>query len=305
MELRQLRHFLALVEERSITLAAKRELIVQSGLSNSIQALERELGTPLYLRGTRPVRLTAAGEALVGAARRTVASAAQAEQAVHQTRDALIGTLRLGISLSAQHLVPFASYLGEFTREHPGIELRLQYSAALTMISMLESGELDGVIGPALNQVPGVRMTRLAREPLHLVCRSDHPLADKPEVTLSELANERFVEVPPGWSARLLSDAAFASEGIPRRVVCEVGDWEVFLEVVSAGVGIGFAPVGLQYPVLAAPDSVLRLIAVEGVRLERHIYLMLPSVGETSPAAQRFADQVLRIRAASGDELPH
>jgi DNA-binding transcriptional LysR family regulator len=304
MELRQLRHFLALVEERSITLAAKRELIVQSGLSNSIQALERELGTPLYLRGTRPVRLTAAGEALVGAARRTVASAAQAEQAVHQTRDALIGTLRLGISLSAQHLVPFASYLGEFTREHAGIDLRLQYSAALTMISMLESGELDCVIGPALNQVPGVRMTRLAREPMHLVCRSDHPLADKAEVTLSELADERFVEVPPGWTARLLSDAAFASEGIPRRVVCEVGDWEVFLEVVSAGVGIGFAPVGLQYPVLAAPDSVLRLVAVEGVRLERHIYLMLPSVGETSPAAQRFADQVLRIRAASGDNRP-
>jgi hypothetical protein len=55
--------------------------------------------------------------------------------------------------------------------------------------------------------------------------------------------------------------------------------------------------------VLAAPDSV-RLIAVEGVRLERHIYLMLASVGETSPAAQRFADQVLRIRAASGDNRP-
>jgi len=49
MELRQLRHFLALAEERSITRAAKRELIVQSGLSNSLQALERELGTPLYV----------------------------------------------------------------------------------------------------------------------------------------------------------------------------------------------------------------------------------------------------------------
>jgi pimeloyl-ACP methyl ester carboxylesterase len=84
MELRQLRHFLALVEERSITRAANRELIVQSGLSNSLQALERELGTPLYVRGTRPVRRTAAGDALVGPARRTLTSAAQAEQAVHQ-----------------------------------------------------------------------------------------------------------------------------------------------------------------------------------------------------------------------------
>ncbi|MEU9151025.1 LysR family transcriptional regulator [Streptomyces sp. NPDC048417] len=298
MELRQLRHFLALVEERSVTRAAKRELIVQSGLSNSLQALERELGTALYVRGTRPVRLTAAGEALVGPARRTVTSAAQAEEAVHHTRDVLIGTLRLGVSLSAQHLVPFASYLGEFTRGHPGIDLRLHYAPALTMISMLEAGELDCVIGPAVSQVPGVRMTRLAREPLHLVCRADHRLAERTEVNVGQLADERFVEVPPGWTARLLSDAAFTGEGIQRRVVCEVGDWELFLELVSAGVGIGFAPVGLQYPVLTAPDSVLRLIAVEGVHLERHIYLMLPSAGETSPAARQFADQLLRIHPA-------
>jgi DNA-binding transcriptional LysR family regulator len=298
MELRQLRHFLALVEERSITGAAKRELIVQSGLSNSIQALERELGTPLYIRGTRPIRLTAAGEALVGAARRTLTSAAQAEQAVRHTRDVLIGTLRLGISLSAQHLVPFASYLGQFTRDHPGVDLRLQYAPALTMISMVEAGELDCVIGPALSQVPGMRMTSLAQEPLHLVCRADHRLAEQAQVTLRQLADERYVEVPQGWTARLLSDAAFASEGIPRRIVCEVGDWELFLQAVSAGVGIGFAPIGLQYPVLTAPDSVLRLIAVQGVRLERHIYLILPSPGETSPAAQRFADQLLRTHPA-------
>jgi len=227
-------------------------------------------------------------------------SAAQAEQAVHHTRDVLIGTLRIGVSLSAQHLVPFASYLGEFTRDHPGIDLRLQYAPALTMISMVETGELDCLIGPAVSQVQGLRMTRLAREPLHLVCRADHRLAEQAEVSMRQLADERFVEVPAGWTARLLSDAAFADEGIPRRVVCEVGDWELFLELVSAGVGIGFAPVGLRYPVLTAPDSVLRLIRVEGVRLERHIYLILPSVGETSPAARRFADQLLRIHPAGG-----
>jgi hypothetical protein len=51
-----------------------------------------------------------------------------------------------------------------------------------------------------------------------------------------------------------------------------------------------------------APDSVLRFIAVEGVRLERNIYLMLPSAGETSPAARRFADQLLRIHPAAVTE---
>jgi DNA-binding transcriptional LysR family regulator len=217
---------------------------------------------------------------------------------VHRTRDVLAGTLRLGVSLSAQHLVPFASYLGEFTRDHPGVDLRLRYGPGLAMISMLETGELDCVIGPAVSQVAGVRMTRLAGEPLRLACRAGHRLAGRAAVSIRELAGERFVEVPEGWTARLLSDAAFAGEGIPRRVVCEVGDWELFLELVSADVGIGFAPAGLRYPVLTGPDSVLRLIAVEGVRLERHIYLMLPAVGETSPAARRFADQLLRTHPA-------
>src|ERR1700726_493509 len=95
---------------------------------------------------TRPVRPTAAGGVGVAPARLSMTSAAQAEQAVHHTRDVLIGTLRLGVALSAQHLVPFASYLGEFTRDHPGIDLRLQYAPALTMISMVETGELDWVI---------------------------------------------------------------------------------------------------------------------------------------------------------------
>jgi DNA-binding transcriptional LysR family regulator len=137
---------------------------------------------------------------------------------------------------------------------------------------------------------------------MHLVCRSDHHLAEQEELNLRQLANERFVEVPPGWTGRLLSDAAFAAEGIPRRVVCEVGDWELFLELVSAGAGIGFAPVGLQYPVLTVLNSVLRLIPVEGVRLERHIYLMLlPAVGETNPAARPFANHLLRSRPARSD----
>jgi len=83
VELRQLRHFIALSEERTVTGAARRELIVQSGLSSSILALEREVGTDLYIRGTRPVRLTAAGEALVGPARQALAAADAALRAIH------------------------------------------------------------------------------------------------------------------------------------------------------------------------------------------------------------------------------
>src|ERR1700754_1796528 len=151
MELRQLRHFIALAEERSVTGAARRELIVQSGLSNSIQALERELGTELYLRRTRPLR-----------------PAEPARRAVHETRDVLVGRLRLGIALSAQYLVPFAAYLGAFLRDHPGVDVRMRPAAALAMLDMVENGELDCAIGPALEERGRLRLTSLASEPLAL-----------------------------------------------------------------------------------------------------------------------------------------
>jgi DNA-binding transcriptional LysR family regulator len=297
MELRQLRHFVALAEEHSLTGAARRELIVQSGLSNSVRALERELGTDLYVRGTRPVRLTAAGEALLAPAREALHAADTARRAVHETSEVLTGRLRLGISLSAQHLVPFAAHLGAFLREHPGVDVRMRPAAALAMLDMVEGGELDCAIGPALEQRGRLRLTPLATEPLALTCRRDHPLAGRDRVTLTDLAGERFVEVPPGWTARLLSDALFAGAGQPRRIVAEVGDWEILLEMIAAGAGIGFTPAGLRYELLTGPGSLLSRINVDGVQLERRLYLILPPPAETSPAAATFAATVLAHHA--------
>jgi len=292
MELRQLRHFVALAEERSVTAAARRELIVQSGLSNSIKSLERELGAELYLRGTRPVRLTSVGEALLNPAREALTAATAAERVVHETRDVLVGRLRLGISLSAQHVVPFAGYIADFLRVHPGVDVRMRAASALAMQGMVESGELDCAIGPALEQRGRLRLTPLGAEPLRLTCRADHPLVARDRVRVSDLDGERFVDVPPGWVGRLLSDAMFAGAGITRRIVAEVGDWELFLALVTAGVGIGFVPEGLLFPGPGRPGGPLRQVEVEGVAMARHLYLILPPKAETSPVAARFADAV-------------
>jgi len=85
MELRQLEQFVAVAEERQFTRAANRCSIAQSALSTSIRSLENELGAPLFLRTTRRVTLTEAGQALLTEARRTLTAAETARTAVHDT----------------------------------------------------------------------------------------------------------------------------------------------------------------------------------------------------------------------------
>ncbi len=293
MELRQLRHFLALAELGSFTSAAGREHIVQSGLSNSVQALERELDAELYARGSRPVRLTPAGQALVEPARRALAAAQAAREAVHDIQNVVTGQLRIGVVRSALRLVRFADYVAEFAADHPAVDVHLLQVPALAMLAMVGAGELDcGLVTAVPAAVPGVRLITLASDRLVLVCRDDHRLAHASGVRLADLAGERFVDVHPQWSARVMVDAAFVAAGVTRRVSCEVNEWELFLELVAAGLGIGFLPEGLALEAAVSGASRLCIVAVAGLELQRHIQLALPRAGDLTPAARRFADHL-------------
>ncbi len=293
VELRQLRHFVALAELGSFTAAAQREHIVQSGLSNSVQALERELGAELYTRGSRPIRLTPAGRALVEPARRALLDAQIAVEAVHDIQHVVTGHLRVGVVRSAQHLVRFAQYVAEFAALHPAVDLRVLQAPVVEMLHMVGAGELDCAVVAALpTATAGVRLTTLASEPLVLVCRDDHRLARAATARIDELADERFIDVGQGWSARAMVDAALTATGITRRVGCEVNEWELFLELVAAGLGIGFVPAGLAAEATASPESRIQIVPVEKLELRRHIQLALPRTGDLTPAARRFADHL-------------
>jgi DNA-binding transcriptional LysR family regulator len=288
MELRQLRHFVALAENGSVTQAASREQIVQSGLSNSIHALERSVGSLLYVRGTRPIRLTDAGQALLGPARQILAAADDARARVRDTSAALTGSLRVGVMQSAEYLVPLASTLAGFAREHPGVDLHLAQSSAVSMVEQVEDGRLHCAVVPAMPERPtALRMIDLAGEPLTLVCPRDHPLAQETQLALKDLAGEWFIEVRHGWVARALNDAAFTAQGLRRRIRCEVNEWLLMVELISAGLGIGFVPAGLNYP---GSKTVRRDVSDHHPR--RDLQLALPRGEDLSAAARAFADHL-------------
>lgn len=122
-ELRQLEHFVVVAEEQHFTRAAELLHISQSGLSASVRALESELGSELFLRSTRRVELTQAGEAFLGEAVRTIAAAAAARHTVEAVRGVLRGTVSVGTE-QCLGVLNLPQELVDFRLQHPDVEVR-------------------------------------------------------------------------------------------------------------------------------------------------------------------------------------
>jgi DNA-binding transcriptional LysR family regulator len=243
VELRQLEHFVAAAEERHFTRAAQRLHIVQSGLSASIRALERELGAPLFVRSTRRVELTQAGRALLPEARRTLAAAAAAGEAVAAVQGLLRGTLAVGTMQILPPSVDLVAVLGRFHAEHPGVELRLRQAGTGTLLEEVRGGALDlALVAPAGRPPKGLTVRRLASDPLLVVCAPTHPLAGRGQVELADLAGEPFVDFQPDWGLRMLVDQQLAAAGLERRTAMEVNDVPTLLELVAHGLGVALVP---------------------------------------------------------------
>jgi DNA-binding transcriptional LysR family regulator len=240
VELRHLEHFVAVAEERNFTRAAQRLHLVQSALSVSIRSLERELDTRLFERTTREVRLTDTGRILLPEARRTLDAAASARSAIFGAHAGLRGTLRLGM-MQVFSAVDVSSLIARFHRERPLVDIkpRTAPGGSAAMISDVRRGLLDAAF-VAVNgsDQPGLTVTTLASEPMLLGCPPDHPLARRAVVSVSELADERFVDFVPGWGPRTAADQLFAKAGVERSIGIEVSDTSIHASLVRAGLGL-------------------------------------------------------------------
>ena len=192
MELRHLRYFVAIAEERSFTRASERLWVAQPGLSTQIRRLESELGVRLLERHSRGVDLTDAGELFLERARTALAAADIARATGHDLQEGLVGSVRLGIVTGAGW--PGTSALfGHFSAERPAVELTVVESYAGTLLRDLRDGRLDAMIAPSEFGSAELRRVRLGRVPWLVVAGPSHPLAGSGPITAAELEGQRFV----------------------------------------------------------------------------------------------------------------
>ena len=290
MEFRQLSHFVAVAEDGSFTRAARRLSYVQSALSVSVQALERELSVRLFDRTTHRVTLTGAGEALLPAARRTLAAAEEIRDVAAALRGVLRGTLRVGIMQSSA-FADVPELLGAFHRQHPDVEIQVRPAAggSAALVEELRQGGLDIAFITAHDLPAGMTAVPLGSENLVVVTAPEMTLPGREPVTLDHLADARFVDFPTGWGVRATIDRAFAAAGIERKVTIEVADVATCLQLLRAGLGIALLPPSLIPP----GDRQLRQRAVSPP-LAWHVVMARPAGRTANAAATAFAELVVR-----------
>jgi DNA-binding transcriptional LysR family regulator len=241
---RRLGYFVAVAEELSFTRAAQRLHMAQPPLSQQIALLEKELGTPLFDRSRRAIRLTAAGAALLPEARRLLTDLDETVRMVRGVGDGTVGRLTVGFVPSAINGV-LPDLLREFGATHPAVELTLRELAPDALLRAVHERRLDVAVLYLPISEPDLAQRRLASEDLLLAVPEAHPAATAPTVALTDVAGEPFV-LPerhdvPGLHAAIT--ALFDDAGITPRIA-QRGVWliQTVLGLVAAGIGLAVVP---------------------------------------------------------------
>jgi DNA-binding transcriptional LysR family regulator len=299
MELRQLAHFLAVAEERHFTRAATRVHLTQSSLSSSVRALERELGSDLFVRSTRQVELTEAGRALLPAARRTVAAAEDGRDAVAAVRGLVRGHLAIG-AIQSLGRVDLSGLLARFHRRHPAVTLRIHHVGAPELVRRTADGEIDLALvdlplGPQGNRV---RAHTIATESLQLAVAADDPLARRSRIRLRDLVDRDFIEYRPDSSLRASVDRACHQVGLQRRVVCVVDALPDLVGLVALGMGVSLLP-----PAAIRMTDGRAIGVATDPPIPRELLLVTPLDREPSPAGAAFL-HLLEHEPGNNDAAP-
>jgi len=241
---RRLGYFVAVAEELSFTRAARRLHMAQPPLSQQIALLEKEIGTPLFDRSRRTIRLTAAGVALLPEARRLLTDLDETVRMVRTVGEATGGRLAVGFVPSAINGV-LPDLLRAFRTTHPAVDLTLREMAPDALLRALHERRLDVAVLYLPISEPDLEQRHLASEDLLLALPENHPAAAASAVALADVAEEAFV-LParhdvPGLHAAIT--ALFADAGFTPRVA-QRGVWliQTLLGLVAAGTGLAVVP---------------------------------------------------------------
>lgn len=298
LELRHLRYFVAVAEERHFGRAALRLHMAQPPLSQQIRQLEGRLGTQLFARTTRRVELTPAGELLLERARRILADVEGTAVDVQRAKRGEVGRLAVGFTGSAMYeLLPLIAI--SLRSQLPDLQLEL-HGEMLTPAQV--EGLLDGTLDAGLLRPPvrsgGLDMHIIRREPLVVALPSGHPRSADRSVEIDALSREPFITYPSEYRSVVHDavDAVCRNAGFEPRVVQEAAETATLVSLVAAGIGVALVPASVQH--LRITGAVYRPISAD---TEWVALAVASRSGDRNPVLQQF---LRRVRTLAGELRP-
>jgi len=285
MELSRLEAFRAVAKEKNFTKAAARIFRTQPAVSQAVAALEDDLAEKLFIRRGRQVRLTQAGEILLGHVEEAFHLLDQGRRQVAALKGLEAGALTICASdTTCCYVLP--EVLGRFRREHPAVEVRLINRPSPEAAGLVAGYEADlGIVTLPLEHA-GLKTRRLILREDVAVCEPEHPLARRRRIRFEDLLPYPLLLLDRGSNTRAYIDQRLAQAGREARIIMETGSIEVIKRLVRLGFGVSLVPrVSVQEEVIAGHLAAIRVFRRDECR---HLGLITPHRTVPSPAAEAF-----------------
>ncbi|MBO1580606.1 LysR family transcriptional regulator [Bacillus sp. XF8] len=285
MDIRQLRYFIAIVEERQISAAAHRLHISQPPLSQHLKAMEQELGTKLVERSGKFLEVTQAGQALYKYALKMTQLLEEAKMEVKEVGNGITGRLTLGVNTLS--VVGLPQLLQQFHEKYPRVSYKIQQNESAQLCQLVR----DRVVELAIIRLPlkldDFSVIHLHTEPFYLITSKKQQLANR-KITLEEM--KKFPLILPSTEGlgvyNMILDV-FSKYQLCPNIVAECSDISILLDLVASNFGASIVPETViqrhkGYPIQAFKIADTNLSASTGLIWLKH--------HELSSIAQNFVN---------------
>lgn len=269
MNLNQLTYFVTLAQIEHFTKAAKRLDITQPSLSHAISNLEEELQVPLFERHGRSVTLTKYGEIFLKYVRESLHILDTGIKRTKKAAKVFDGNISIGyIHTQGRNFIPklIKGFLNEV--EDQKIEFHFQNGATKSLIRELKDEKLDVIFCSRIEGEKEINFWPVSEERLVAIVPQDHPLAEKENVSVQELAQYPQISFPPSSGLYFVVRELFEREELYPEIAFEVEEDGAFAGMVAEGFGIGIVP---DVPVIRTLP--LKVLSIDNLEYRRYIYM--------------------------------
>ena len=295
MHIETLKIFCDLVDLQSFSLAAERNFITQSAVSQQIRSLEEKFKRKLLerVRGRREVKLTSAGEVFYRESRNVLSAYADLQESLRGLVGKIGGTVKVACTYSVGlHEMPVK--VGEFMSKFPAARIDLEYSRTTKVVRDVMSGAVELGILAFPEPKRGLTVEQMPSDRMVLTCPPDHKLAKRAQIKTKDLNGLNFVLFERDTPTRKATDKILKSAGVEVKKVAEFDNIETIKRAVEVGFGVAILPLpAVLDEERAGRLSVVRLAEKEWVR---PVGVMYRSDRTLSLAAKKFV-QLLEATA--------